>query len=310
MKQPNKGTTRRGASKRGGVDRGQFDPEIVQQLGRIDLIAQMLATSFLQGLRRSRRHGFSSEFSEFKPYVPGDDLRLLDWRIYARSGKLFVKRFEAETELEHLLILDATASMAWQWEEGISKLQYGANLLAAIACICMRHQDKAGLMVHDAEELHFLPPRCRREQLDEMFCLLENIRPGGGDALPQLIEGLAGAKRHRGMVIICSDLEEDEEGTALALEMLSLTDDKAVIIHLLDKAEETIPFGPVTHLEDSETGERVAADLATLRKGHDKTVSAFRGRWQAHCDKLGVGYRPVHTGMNYLDVLLEIAEMH
>jgi uncharacterized protein (DUF58 family) len=310
MKRPNEGPPRRDKAGRGAVDRRQFDPEIAQQLGRIDLIAQMLATSFLQGLRRSRRHGFSSEFSEYKPYVPGDDLRLLDWRIYARSGKLFVRRFEAETELEHLLILDATASMAWQWEQSITKLQYGANILAAIACICMRHQDKAGLMVHDAEELHFLPPRCRREQLDDMFCLLENIRPGGGDALPELIKGLAGARRHRGMVIICSDLEEDEEGTAIALEMLSLTDDRACIIHLLDKAEENIPFDSVTHLEDSETGERVATDVGTLRKGHDQTVSDFRGRWKTLCDRLGVGYQPVHTGMNYLDVLLGIAEMH
>ncbi|MHC5056466.1 MAG: DUF58 domain-containing protein [Planctomycetota bacterium] len=310
MRRPREGPARRDGTSRGGVDRSKFDPGIAQQLGRIDLIAQMLATSFLQGLRRSRRHGFSSEFSEFKPYVPGDDLRLLDWRVYARSGKLFVRRFEAETELEHLMILDATASMAWQWEQSITKLQYGANLLAAIACICMRHQDRAGLMVHDAEELHYLPPRCRREQLDDIFNVLENVRPGGGDSLPRLIEGLAGAKRHRGMLIICSDLEEDEEGTALALEMLSLTEDRACIIHLLDKAEEDIPFGEVTHLEDSETGERVAADIGSLRKGHDRTVSDFRGRWRALSDRLGIGYRPVHTGMNYLDVLLGIAEMH
>jgi len=310
MRRPREGPARRDRTTPGGVDRSKFDPDIAQQLGRIDLIARMLATSFLQGLRRSRRHGFSSEFSEFKPYVPGDDLRLLDWRIYARSGKLFVRRFEAETELEHLMILDATAFMAWQWEQSITKLQYGANLLATIACICMRHQDRAGLMVHDAKELHYLPPRCRREQLDEIFSVLENISPGGGDSLPRLIEGLAGAKRHRGMLIICSDLEEDEEGTALALEMLSLTEDRACIIHLLDKAEEDIPFGQVTHLEDSETGERVAADIGSLRKGHDRTVSDFRGRWRALSDRLGIGYRPVHTGMNYLDVLLGIAEMH
>jgi uncharacterized protein (DUF58 family) len=291
------------------VDRTKFDPETVQKLGRIDLIAEMLATGFLQGMRRSRRHGFSTEFSEFKPYVPGDDLRFLDWRVYARSGKPFVRRFEAETELEHLLILDATASMAWRFEERTTKLQYAANLLAAIACICMRSQDRTGLLVHDAAKLYHLPPRCRREQLESIFSILEGIEPGGGDSLPALVEGIASAKRHRGALVICTDLEEDEEDTCMALEMLSHTDDRVCLMHILHLAEEELPFGQMTHLEDSETRERVPADLGTLRKGHSRTVSEFRERWRARCDSWGIGYQAVHTGMNYLDVLLGMAEM-
>ena len=309
MTPPGAPGSRSGKARPYPVDRKKFDPEIVQQVGRLDLIAEMLATSLLVGMRRSRRHGFSTEFSEFKRYVPGDDLRFLDWRLYARSGKPFVRRFEAETELEHLLLLDATASMAWQWEETTTKLQYGANLLAAIACICTRHQDQVGLLVHDASRLYHLPPRCRREQLESIFGILENIEPGGGDALPRLVEGIAISKRHRGALVICSDLEENEEDTSIALEMLSHTDDRVHLIHVLDRAEEELPFGHLTHLEDCETGERRPADLGALRKGHDRTVEEFRGRWRKRCDKWGIAYQSVHTGMNYLDVLLGMAEM-
>jgi uncharacterized protein (DUF58 family) len=289
------------------VERDRFDPSVVQQVGRIDLIADLLATGFLQGMRRSRHHGFSTEFSEYKPYVPGDDLRFLDWRVYARSEKLFVKRFEAETSLDVLLLLDATASMAWRWEEEVTKLQYGANLLAAIACICTKHNDRPGLLVHDAARLSNLPPRCRREQLDAIFTVLESIEPGGGDALPALIEGLAGAKRHRCAIIICSDLEEDEEYTTLALEMMSYTDDRVHMIHLLHRAEEELPFGAVTHFEDIETKQRVRADIAALRKRHGLTVAEFRGKWRERCSKWGIGYQPVDTSMNYLDVLMGVA---
>ena len=289
------------------VDRDRFDPGVVQQLGRLDLIADLLSAGFLQGIRRSRHHGFSTEFSEYKPYVPGDDLRFLDWRVYARCEKLFVRRFEAETSLDVLLLLDATASMAWRWQDTVTKLQYGANLIAAIACICTQHNDRPGLLVHDAVRLSNLPPRCRHEQLDAIFTVLESIQPGGGDSLPALIEGLAGTRRHRCAIIICSDLEEDEEYTTMALEMLSYTDDRVHMIHLLHHAEEELPFGAVTHFEDSETRQRVRADIAALRKRHGETVSGFRATWRERCHRWGIGYQPVDTGMNYLDVLLDIA---
>ena len=150
------------------VDSSQFKPEIIQELGRLDIIAKVLAEGIRQGTHSSRRKGFSTEFSDFNPYVPGDDLRFIDWRLYARTDRLYIKNFQAETNLEVMLVLDATQSMAWRWKQTITKLEYGINLLAAIGYLHIRNHDMTGLLLHDAHDLHFVPPKSKRSQLEAM----------------------------------------------------------------------------------------------------------------------------------------------
>ncbi|NQZ66986.1 MAG: DUF58 domain-containing protein, partial [Lentisphaeria bacterium] len=186
------------------IDEKKFDPELLRQLGRIDIISKVIVDGLKQGGRKSRRKGFSSEFSDYKPYVEGDDLRLLDWRLYARTEKLYVKRFEAETSLEILLLMDATASMAWRWEDSISKLEYSANLMAAIAGIHIQQQDQVGLLVYDADDMHHLPPRARNTQLDLIFSVLAGLKPGAADSFEILVNSLNEMKHHRGRIIICT----------------------------------------------------------------------------------------------------------
>ncbi|MHC4502239.1 MAG: DUF58 domain-containing protein [Planctomycetota bacterium] len=290
------------------VDRTRYDPEVVRKLGRLDLVAGVLADGFLTGSRRSRRHGFSTEFSDFKPYVPGDDLRFVDWRVYARSEKLFVKRFEDERSYEHLLVLDCTASMSWQWKDTVSKLQYGANLVAAIACICSRAHDRVGLVAHDGDDLRLVPPQCRSSQLDAVFSVLEGVRPGRGGVLRELVAATSTLGRHSGAIVVCSDLEEDEEAVVSALEALSETGRRVYLLHLLDEAEIELPFAQATHLQDSETGRRLVVSVPSLRKRHASTVEVFRSHWHENCRSMGIRYRSIRTGMNYLDVLLGLAE--
>jgi len=286
----------------------QFDPEILQQLGRIDLIVSIIVDGVRQGLHRTRRRGFSTEFSDFKLYVPGDDLRLLDWRIYARTDRLFVKCFEAETSLELMLVLDATASMAWRWEQRISKLEYATNLLAALACIHMKQQDQVGLLVHDARELHHLPPRCRRTQLNAIFALLEEVEPGHANTFALLVDSLSTVKRHRGLVIACSDLEEDESTIEASLKTLAGAEDEVILFHLLDQAEIELPFAQITHLRDSETGATIPVRLEDLKREHEAGLAQFRDHWREQCEKCGVLYVPIHTGMDYVDAIHTMLE--
>lgn len=285
-----------------------FDPDIIRQLGRLDLIAKVIANGVLQGTRRNQKHGFSTEFSDFKPYVPGDDLRTLDWRIYARTDRLFVRVFKAETDLENLLLLDATASMAWQWNNEVTKLQYSTNLLATIACLCMKSQDRVGLLVHDANTIHHLPPRCRSRQLEEIFAILESLQPGKSESFPELLETAAVARRHRGGLVICSDLEENEDAILDALKMIASQEQQILLFHILDKAEEEFPFDKVTHLEDSETGQRIPVNPAAMKREHAGRVADFRQRWRKQCEEWGISYQPVHTGMDYVDVIVNAAE--
>ena len=292
------------------VDSRKFDPEIVQQLGRIDLIANVIVDGVRHGLHRSRRRGFSTEFSDFKPYTPGDETRLLDWRVYARTDRLFVKCFEAETSLELALLLDASKSMAWRWQQCLSKLEYATNLTAALACLHMKQQDQVGLLVHDARRLHFLPPRCRKAQLEEIFAVLERVTPGSADTFPALVRGLAETKRHRGMVIACSDLEEDENDLRHALRMLARTDNDVVLFHVLDRAEIELPFTDATHLRDSETAAVIPVNLRLFREEYQESVDKFRAGWRDECEANGILYVPVDTGTNYVDAVCAMLTAH
>lgn len=291
------------------IDTSRFDPNVVHQLGRIDLIAHLISDGLAHGIHASRRKGFSTEFSDFKPYVPGDDPRLLDWPIFARTERLFVKQFEAETSIEMMLVLDATASMAWRWKDTITKLEYAANLLAAIAAIHIRQNDQVGMLVHDADDIHYLPPRARTQQLEAIFATLAGIHPGKAETFPALIESIVDHRRHRGRIVLCSDLEEDEEAVLEAIDQLSGLQDEVILFHILDAAEEELPFSDgTTHIEDSETGELLPINLNRLRKEHDANVREFREFWRQHCVKWGAVYVPVHTKMNYAEVIMGLSE--
>ena len=285
------------------TDQHRFDPEILRQLGRIDLVARTIAEGAQWGQNRSRRHGFSTEFSEFRPYAVGDDIRFVDWHVYARTDRMYVKCFEAETCLDVCLLLDATKSMAWQWRDTITKLEYGTNLLAALACLHMKQHDPVSLLVYDARDAHYLPPRCRRPHLDEMFAVLASLQPGRADALLYLINELGRRRRHRGRVIICSDLMENERELVTALTRLASTGDDCILIHILDRAEIELPFGGATHLQDSETGALLPVNIPTARAHHAERVRQFREKWQRHCAGCGIQYVPVSTDLNYVEVI-------
>ncbi len=291
------------------IDVNRFDPDVIQQLGRIDLIAHAVCDGLIHGIHRSRRRGFSTEFSDFKPYVPGDDTRLLDWRIWARTDRLFVKRFEAETNLEMMLVLDATASMSWRWQDTISKLEYAANLLAALAALHIRQQDQVGLLLHDANDIHHLPPRARVQQLDHIFSILASVVPGKTESFPALIQSIVDQRRHRGRIVICSDLEEDEDGIQEALAELAGLEDEIMLFHILDDAEINLPFGDITHIEDAESGELLSVNPDALRKAHSENVRAFREHWSEKCAEWRITYLPIHTRMNYAEVIFELGEL-
>ena len=217
-------------------------------------------------------------------------------------------QFEAETDLELLILLDATASMAWRWKESISKLEYGANLFAALAAMHIRQQDRVGFLMHDANDLHYLPPRGRKQQLDEIFAILTRVEPATTQTFPLLVQSLTENKHHRGRVVICSDLEEDEDQILNALESLAAIDDEVILFHILDYAEEIFMFENATHLQDAESGELLAINLEEMRKQHADNVRGFRDFWRLRCQDWNILYIPIHTGMNYAESIIGFGE--
>jgi len=291
------------------VAKEKFDLNDAFEIDRLDLLAKFNVDGFLQGINRSRKRGFSTEFSDFKAYSPGDDTRLLDWRIYARTDKLFIKQFEAETQLKSTLMIDATSSMAWRWGKNVSKLKYGVNLLASIALMHIKLQNKVGLMIHDSQTLRHLPARSNRQHLNEIFSLLSQLVPGSSeDSFFSMASQFSALKHQKGQILICSDLEENEDSIAEALEAVASNGDEVILLHILDKAEIELPFQDATHLKDSETGQLLPVHLPLLRKKHQQTVDNFREHWQEQCLNWGIQYVAVDTGMSYTDILLQLFE--
>ncbi len=284
----------------------KLDSDILSQLGRIDLTAQFILEGVQNGLNRSKKTGFSSEFSDFKSYSRGDDIRFVDWKLYARTDKLFIRRFEDETDLDVTVMVDASKSMAWQWQGAVSKLQFSLNLAAAFALLHYRQHDRFGLIASSGDKDLYISPKRSQNHLEHIYSEMENLIPASGFTLPRLMNEFAAQQKKRGRIIILSDLLEDEKTVKKILQDLSGFGSEIVLFHIYDIAEIELPFkGKVTHLKDAETGELLAIDMKHLQKNHRKDVERIRENWRNICSKNGIAYFPITTTSDYVQVILD-----
>ena len=161
-----------------------------------------------------------------------------------------------------------------------------------MAYLHIRQQDKVGLLIHDANAVHHLPAKCRTSHLQRIYALLEGVEPGTGSAFSELVSEVASFKRHRGVIVVCSDLEEDPAEIERALDELATREDDVFLFHVLDEAEVELPFSGATHLKDSETGELLSVDMPGLRQRHSEEVERFRAGWREKCRDWAIGYQP------------------
>jgi uncharacterized protein (DUF58 family) len=286
-----------------------FDPSVVARLGRLDWIARSIVDGLRQGMHRSSIRGFSTEFSDFKPYTPGDDIRLLDWRLYARTEKPYVRRFEAETSMEVTFLVDSSQSMSWQWEETVNKSQYAAALVAGMAWLFLSQQDPVGLVKAEPDGIHVLSPSSRRQQLERILTLLEATPKLGRPVVEEVLGAGLELRTTRGQLILVSDLEEAAPEAGLRLAEMRGMGHEVMVIHLLDQAEISLPFADgTTHLRDAETGELLRIDLPDLRRKHAERISRFRREWRRVCRDAGANYVPLDTGVDYVSAILGIVE--
>src|SRR5947208_16841798 len=184
-------------------------PEVIRQVARLDLRAKFIVEGFLAGLHASPFHGFSVEFSEHRKYVPGDDLKDLDWNVYAKTDKFYIKKFQAETNLTGYLVMDLSASMGYTFRQELTKFEYGISLAAALGYLMIHQQDPVGLIAFDQAVRQSLPPRSKRTQLGNILSLLARLSPQGETDVAKSLHQVASMIRHRSLVMIFSDLLGD-----------------------------------------------------------------------------------------------------
>jgi uncharacterized protein (DUF58 family) len=271
-----------------------LDPAIIARLGTIDLKARTIVEGFLTGLHRSPYKGFSVEFAEYRQYLPGDDLATLDWKVFARSDKHFVKKYEEETNLTCHLLLDVSRSMGYGSGE-ITKLQYASYLTGALAYLMHRQRDSFGLIEFDDSIAALLPASARAGHLRAVLLALERVKMGTRTNVAKPLHDLAAAVRKRGMVVLVSDLLDDPAAVLEGLKHFRFRGTDVIVFHILDPFELKFPFEQAARFRDLETDEEVAAVPGSIRDDYIEKIQGLIAFYRKELGLAGIDYCLLET---------------
>ncbi|NIL96459.1 MAG: DUF58 domain-containing protein [Planctomycetales bacterium] len=280
-------------------------PEVIRQIARLDLRAQFIVKGFLQGLHASPYHGFSVEFSEHRKYTPGDNPDDIDWLVYAKTDKYYIKKFEAETNIHGYLVMDLSRSMAYTYRQQLTKFEYSICLAAAMAYLMIHQQDPVGLITFDRKIRDSLAPKSKRKQLGNILSLLSRLEPQGETDIARSITQIAAMLKHRSLVMLFTDLFAETESVLRALHRLRHGGHDVILFHVLDEAELRFPFEGMVEFEEPETGEKLQVDATDFRPEYLAEIAAFRDRYHQECLTSGVDYVPLDTSMQFDRALTE-----
>jgi uncharacterized protein (DUF58 family) len=280
-------------------------PEVIRQISRLDLRAQFIVKGFLQGLHASPFHGFSVEFSEHRKYTPGDDPQDIDWLVYAKTDKYYIKKFEAETNITGYLVMDLSRSMGYTYRQELTKFDYGICLAAALCYLMIHQQDPVGLITFDQKIRQCLPPRSKRTQLGNVLSLLANLRPAGETDIAKSLIQIAAMLRHRSLVMLFTDLFADPKPVIHALRRLRHGGHDVILFHILDEAEVRFPFDGMIEFEEPETHEKLQIDAGNFRPDYLHEIQAFCDTYRRECFQNGIDYVQIDTSMQFDRALTE-----
>ncbi|MAT12742.1 MAG: DUF58 domain-containing protein [Pirellulales bacterium] len=280
-------------------------PEVITQIKRLDLRAQFVVKGFLQGLHASPFQGFSVEFSEHRRYSYGDDPANIDWLVYAKTDKYYVKKFEAETNITGYVAMDLSKSMSFTYRQELTKFDYSICLAASLCYLMIHQQDPVGLVTFDERIRHCLPPKSRRSQLTNILSHLSQLKPAGQTDIAMSLGQLAAMLKQRSLVMVFSDFLTDTTPVFQSLRRLRHGGHDVILFHVLDEAEVTFPFDGMVQLHDPESEETLVVEAESYRQDYTQEIISFREEYAAECRNLGVDYVPLDTSMQFDRALME-----
>lgn len=281
-----------------------LDPKTLMKIGRLDLIARSVVEGFVTGLHKSPFHGFSVEFAEHREYVAGDDLKHLDWKVFGRSDRYYIKEYEEETNLAAFTVLDASESMSFKSEGApCSKFEYARMISAALSYLVLNQRDSIGLVTFDKEVREFIAPSAHASHLKLLLNQLQKTTTKGETSLGTIFHGLAERFRRKGLVIVISDLLDDVSALLHGLRHLRHRKHEVILFHVMDKAELTFPYDGMLKLEGLELPREELIDPTAIRKGYLAELHAYQEALKRGCRVNRIDYVPMDTSMP-LDVAL------
>jgi uncharacterized protein (DUF58 family) len=278
--------------------RKYLDPAIVSRLAGMELKARLVVEGFIVGMHKSPYHGFSVEFAEHRQYMPGDDIRHVDWKVYGKSDRFYIKQFEEETNLRAYILLDASASMGYK-SDGISKLEYGSYLAAALSYLMLRQQDSPGLLVYDEKIRSYIPPHGTRSHINNILRELSNIVPSEKTDAGSSFHELADRIKRRGLIIIISDLFDDPQKMLMGLKHFRHRKHEVIVFQILDPFERNFSYKSEARFRDMETGQMLLTNPHQIRHEYIERLNEYVETFSRACRDSLIDYHLLDTSVPF-----------
>jgi uncharacterized protein (DUF58 family) len=280
-----------------------LDPQTLASLEGLDLQARMVVEGYVAGMHPSPYHGFSVEFAEHREYVPGDDIRHVDWKVWSKTDKLYLKQYEQETNLLTYLLLDTSESMAYASGTNVTKLRYAQWIAASLGYLILQQHDSVGLVIYDDAVRRYLKPAGQPSQLKEILHLLEVTPAREKSDLGLVYNDLAERFKKRGVVVILSDLFDDPARIVTGLKHFRHRRHEVIVFHILDPAELDFPFRDTTLFKGLEGMADMLTDPHALKRAYQDELRSFLGELEKGCRMVDIDYVPLRTDQS-LDLAL------
>jgi uncharacterized protein (DUF58 family) len=279
------------------ISRKYLNPEVLARLSRLDLKAKLVVEGFMSGLHTSPFKGFSQEFADYRQYMPGDELKRIDWKVYARSDRFYIKEFQEETNLKAYILLDKSGSMGYG--KKVDKLEYAKYLSASLAYMLFRQKDSVGIATFDTEIREIIAPSAKRSNFMQILKVIDGAQPAGETSLSDILLQLAQKMKRRGLVILLSDLFDDPETVVRSLRSFRYRKHEILVFHILDRDEVDFPFTKSAIFSDLENETEMIIQPDMIRDSYKKRFKELLEFYQYRLLGAHIDYEVMRTDTAY-----------
>jgi len=280
-------------------------PDVVAKLSNMELIARLVVEGFITGLHKSPYHGFSVEFAEHRQYMPGDEIKHIDWKIYGRTDRYYIKQFEEETNLKAYIILDASRSMSYSSDGRMPKIEYASYIAAALAYLMIQQRDAVGFTIYDERVRLHMPPHATKTYLKEILHQLEEVKASSKTSTADSLHTIAERIKRRGLVIILSDLFDKPGEVMSALRHFRHRKNEVIVMQILDPLERSFAFGRDAIFKDLETAEELITQPWHIEKAYREEMKRFLDLYKKDCREHNIDYLLLDTTRQFDIALFE-----
>lgn len=276
-----------------------LDPSVIAKLKNLELKARTVVEGFMVGYHKSPYHGFSVEFSQHRPYMQGDSIKNLDWKVYAKSERYFIKQYEEETNLIANIILDSSKSMDFKYEGSITKFEYAKILAASLSYLLIKQQDAVGLAIYSNEVKKYIRPKSKRTHLNQILSEINNIEADFETKTVESFNKIVENINLRGLVIVISDFLDDVNEILSSLKKFYYKKNEVIVFHILDPIEKNFGFTKDSVFIDLETKEQITTQPLQIQRAYSDAMNEYLHKIKSGCEKYGFDYNLVDTNTSF-----------